>query len=174
MTKTLIFSKDIKHALNKLADELNRDYSHEDNVVCMPILQGATKFFCDLSTRIDFDPIVEYVGAASYNGKQQSDIQAYKLPTRELVAGKTVLLFDDILDSGRTIAFFTNILYSFGATDVVPVVLLKRSETNHKYDPRVRKFHECFEIGNEWCWGYGMDNEQGRGRTFDDIMYYES
>jgi hypoxanthine phosphoribosyltransferase len=167
---TLISNTEIHSKLKKLAIELNSQFVNRTDVVCMPILQGSVKFFADLSHYFRFNPVVEYVGASSYNGQDRGDIVAYKLPTPELVAGKTILLFDDILESGQTINFFTNLLYSLGAAEVIPIMLLRRVDTKYKYDPRVESFHEVFVIGDSWVFGYGMDDESGHYRSHPDIL----
>lgn len=167
---TLISNAEIQDKLSKLAMELNSQFVNRTDVVCMPILQGSVKFFADLSSYFRFNPIVEYVGASSYSGQDRGDIIAYKLPDPGLVAGKTILLFDDILESGQTINFFINLLYSLGAAEVIPVMLLRRVDTKYKYDPRVKSFYEAFVIGDSWVFGYGMDNESGHYRCHPDIL----
>lgn len=144
-----------------------------NNTVCLPILQGAAPFFTDISRHFAWDPIVDYVGASSYDGTTRQMINAYKLPKPNLITGNPVLLFDDILDSGNTIDFFINTCYSLGATTVIPIVLLKRKATEYKQDPRVPVIISVYDIDDEWVWGYGMDDANGRARTHKHILYDE-
>ena len=167
---TLISNAEIHERLQSVASELNNKYVNRNDIMCIPILQGSTKFFADISEYFRFNPVVEYVGASSYSGQTRGEIVAYKLPTPEVVAGKTILLFDDILESGETMKFFTNLLYSLGAAEVIPVVLLRRVDSKNQYDPRVGEFHEVFVIDDSWVFGYGMDNEDGEYRCHPDIL----
>lgn len=168
--KTLIHSEEIQKELDVLADTLNNKFVNKSDVVCVPILQGGVKFFVDLSNRFKFNPVVDYVGASSYHGEERRDIKAYKLPEPGLIANKTVLLFDDILESGQTMKFFTNLLFSFGAKEVIPVVLLKRADSKAELDPRIKKSYHCFSIGDSWVFGYGMDNEDGLFRCYPEVL----
>lgn len=175
----------ILHAYNHIQDDLFKTAVKINTLVtgtngfgtdtiCLPILQGSTPFFTDISRYFAWDPIVDFVGASSYSGTSRQTINAYKLPKPNLVAGKAVLLFDDILDSGTTIDFFVKTCYTLGAATVIPVVLLKRKGTQYVQDPRVPMTISVYEINNEWVWGYGMDDIHGRGRTLKHIMYDES
>ena len=153
-----------------LATELNDTYSSNKAVVCCPILQGATKFFIETSKHFTFDPVVEYIGVSSYEGDQQKAFKEYRMPNPEKVKDKTVLVFDDILDSGNTMNYITDRLYEMGAAKVVPIVLLKRKSTKHVSEIETRYL---FSIGDEWIWGYGMDAFDGTGRTLEDIVFDE-
>jgi hypoxanthine phosphoribosyltransferase len=144
-----------------------------EDAVCVPILQGAIPFFVDLTSYLCWNPVVDYVGTALYEGTSRTTINAYKMPKDNFVAGKCVFLFDDVLESGTTIDFFTKTLYSMGAKEVVPVVLLKKENSTYKQDPRVTKMFVGFEIEDHWVFGYGMDDETGKGRTLKHILYYE-
>lgn len=174
----------ILHRFDRIQDELFRTAVKINTIVtgtdglgtdtvCLPILQGSAPFFTDISRYFAWDPIVDYVGASSYSGTSRQMINAYKLPKPNLVAGKPVLLFDDILDSGNTIDYFVKTCYTLGATTVIPVVLLKRKSTPYVQDPRVPTTISVYEIDNEWVWGYGMDDIHGKGRTSKHIVYHE-
>ena len=167
---------EIQERLVYLASDINAlvtTHPDYEDAVCVPILQGSIPFFHDLTSLFCWNPVVDYVGVSSYDGQQQKTFQAYKLPKRHLVEGKTVFLFDDILDTGNTINFFANTLYSMGAKEVVPVVLLKRKVNTWDADPRIKQVIVGFEIHDEWVYGYGMDSDDYKGRTLKHILYNE-
>jgi hypoxanthine phosphoribosyltransferase len=171
--KTLYPNNKIQEALFKKAMALNNIISTDPDMkdpVCLPVLQGATPFFVDISRNFAWNPIVDYVGVSSYEGTSRQTINAYKMPKPDLIAGKAVMIFDDILDSGTTMDFLVKTCFSLGATAVMPVVLLKRSATPYVNDPRAKELLSVFEIGDEWVWGYGMDDEEGRCRAYKHII----
>jgi len=143
------------------------------DTVCLPILQGSVPFFTDISRDFAWDPIVDYVGASSYSGTSRQMINAYKLPKPNLIVGKPVLLFDDILDSGNTMDYFVKTCYTLGASTVIPVVLLRRAKSPYIQDPRVPMTISVYSVNDEWVWGYGMDDIHGKGRTSKHIIYDE-
>ena len=172
--KMLYSHNEINSRLNYLATDINELVTTVDgfgDAVCIPILQGSVPFFHDLSSYFCWNPVVDYVGASSYDGQDQRMIQAYKMPKRHLVQDKAVFLFDDILDTGNTINFFANTLFSMGAKEVIPVVLLKRKHSEWVQDPRINRVIVGFEIYDEWTFGYGMDDENYKGRTLKHILY---
>lgn len=167
---------EIQDRLVYLAADINSLVTTNTNfedAVCVPILQGSIPFFHDLTNLFCWNPVVDYVGVSSYDGQEQKTFQAYKLPKRHLVENKAVFLFDDILDTGNTINFFVDTLFSMGAKEVIPVVLLKRKAHTWQSDPRIKQTIVGFEIHDEWVYGYGMDSADYKSRTLKHILYNE-
>jgi hypoxanthine phosphoribosyltransferase len=172
----ILFTHDELDARTKsLAIQLNAIFGKYEpgSISCVPLLQGAARFFVDTSKHLQFETIVDFAGATSYQGETQKDLVIYKLPNVENVKDKVVLLFDDILDTGRTIDSFAKTLYSMGAKEVIPVVLLRRANTEYVWDERIKRHFVGFNIGDEWVYGYGMDGEGGLYRTLNEIAYNE-
>lgn len=169
--KELISNDRIQTELGKTASVLNDLFVNREDIVCVPILQGGVRFFVDLSSKFAFNPVVKYAGVSSYDGMFSREIDAYKLPKREDVEGKTVLVFDDILDTGNTMDYLINLLFDMGAKEVIPVFLLGRETRTYQFDPRIKNAFELFTIGEEWVFGYGMDNPTGHYRTLNYIAY---
>ena len=129
-TKVLFDPVQIDDCVWGIAKHINEKYKNGDeevNVVFCPILTGVIPFFVNLSNYLEFDPYVEYIGAASYEGTEQQEIKTYKMPNPELIKGKTVWLFDDIADSGKTLQHLKDILISYEAKEVLTCVLLKKN-----------------------------------------------
>ena len=174
--KTLITNKQLHQRISEVSNHINELVSSNPyyaDAVCIPILQGSIPFFTDISKHFCWNPVVDYVGLSSYDGETQVQFHPYKMPKRSLVVDKVVFLFDDILDTGKTANFFTNTLYSLGAREVIPVFLLKRKNTNWAADSRIRSVIHCFDIADEWVFGYGMDDVESRYRTAKHILYNE-
>ena len=143
----------------KHINEKYKDGDEEVNIVFCPILTGVIPFFTNLATYLEFDPYVEYIGAASYEGTEQQEIKTYRMPDPELIKGKDVWLFDDIADSGKTLQHLTDILTSYGAKRVYTCVLLKKNTCPFPVDVY------GFPLESDaWIHGYGLDAPNGRGR----------
>lgn len=166
MNQILYTPWQIEDVVDGIATHLNTlyDQHNEDEVVLAPILQGAVTFFSDVSRNLLFNPYVDYIGVSSYSGSEQGEFNLYKAPDPEIVKGRTVWLFDDIADSGRTLDFMKTVLLSVGAKEVKTCVLLKKSHCTYPIDLY------GFPMNDEWVWGYGMDAPDGRGRLLNAIF----
>ncbi len=173
--KVLYTHNNLDVKTRSLAIALNAFFSKskEDEITCVPLLQGSVRFFVDVSKHFQFQTVVDFAGASSYEGEVQKELKVYKMPDPQNIEGKTVLLFDDILDTGRTIDFFINRFCEMGAKQVIPVILLRRSDTKYKWDSRVTQSYVGYDIGDEWVYGYGMDGEGGLYRNLNEIVYNE-
>lgn len=164
MNKVLFNPIQIQDVTYGISQHLNSLYNeqNEDQVVFAPLLQGAVPFFADVAKGIMFDPYVDYIGISSYEGVTQKEFNLYRMFDPSLVKGKTVWLFDDVVDSGNTLSFLTKLLSQFGAKEIKTCVLIKKKSCTFTVD--LYGF-EC----DEWIWGYGMDAPNGRGRLKNAI-----
>jgi hypoxanthine phosphoribosyltransferase len=158
---------DIEERVLDIAENLNSIYEdNADDVLFCPILQGAVPFFADICKGITFAPAVDYVGLSSYKGtEQQKEFSVYKVFVLDLIKGKTVWLFDDIADSGKTLEFLKKLALSMGAKEVKTCVLLKKKSCPFEVD-----FYGFEVEDDQWVWGYGMDLDNSVGRTESAIF----
>lgn len=129
-----------------------------DNLLVIPVLTGSFVFSADLLRglhRAGVTPEVDFLSLASYRRGTQSSGSVDILRDMELeVAGRNVLLVDDILDTGRTLAFAKDLLAARGAAQLKTCVLLNK---------RVRRAvaieadYVAFECPPVFVVGYGMD-----------------
>jgi len=145
-------SKDLSDAL---AAEGFNPTEHPDRVVLMPVMTGAMVFAADLIREMPLRLSIRIVTVSSYPGestRSQGVTLKSKLP--EDLAGRHVVIIDDILDSGRTLSALMDAVTALGAASVRACVLLKKRvprETN------VKAQHVGFEIPDEFVVGYGLD-----------------
>ena len=163
--KTILFSqKEIEEFSKKVAHTLDVRYKGiENKLVLAPILQGAIPFFSEISKNMTLDCLVDTVGIKSYRGKVQGNFDVYKDFSLDL-KGKHVWLIDDIADSGKTLQYLTRVVVDRGAYAVSTCTLLKRKGCPVELTMYGK------EIDDEWCVGFGMDNEDGMGRTLNNII----
>jgi len=166
MELTLISKEKIQSRIKTLANEINKDYSKNNNLVFVCVLRGAFLFFSDLVRELNSDVDIEFIQVSSYENGTESQGLTIKSILSNNVKNKTVFLIDDIVDTGNTLKSLSSIYKDLGATDVKTVALVCRPESKDFVD------YYRFVIGDEWIYGYGLDL-QGKKRTLLDIKYIE-
>jgi len=153
--KVLIAEEVIERRLDVIAERIRSDFAKEDSLQVVGILKGALVFMADLLRRVPLRLEIECLNVASYHGGTESsgqvDFLDAKLPE---VQGRSVLVLDDILDTGRTLAAVSEKLYEMGAKDVKTCVLLTKDKERAA---EVEADYSAFEIGDEFVVGYGLD-----------------
>ncbi len=159
--RVLIDEAVIQKRLDTMAVEIERDFP-EGPLVVIILLKGALVFAADLLRRVPRVLELECLNVASYHGGTESsgsvDFLDRHFPE---VAGRHVLLLDDILDTGRTLRAVSDRLVEEGATAVHSAVLLAKDKPRAE---EVEADYVGFEIGDEFVVGYGLDY-QGRYRN---------
>jgi hypoxanthine phosphoribosyltransferase len=129
----------------------------KQDILTIPILRGGLFFFADLVRHIDMSveiaPARTWAYEEQVSGVPKKDVKVNidQVPA----AGRSILLVDDICDSGRTLATIKEELMKRGATEVCSAVLIKRVIPNAAAEPTWYGF--AYE-GAEWLVGYGMDD----------------
>lgn len=153
--KVLIAEEVIERRLDVIAREIEGDFAGEGSLQVVAILKGALVFMADLLRRVPLKLEIECLSVASYHGGTESsgkvDFLDRKLPD---VAGRCVLLIDDILDTGRTLAAVSDKLRTMGAREVKTCVLLTKDKERAA---EVNADYSAFEIDDEFVVGYGLD-----------------
>lgn len=149
----LVTEAQLEEAVARLAERLTADVG-DKRPLLVGVLTGAFVFLADLIRRLDFPLEIEFICARSYNeGTEAAELQIIMdLPCD--VAGRHVVLVDDILDTGHTLQALTEILRARGAADVRTCCLLdkpSRREVAFEAD------YVGVEIPNRFVVGYGLD-----------------
>lgn len=130
--------------------------SHTD-IIAIPVLRGGLFFFADLVRKIEQSVEIAPVRTWSYtsteNAVQRAEVGVNidEVPSR----GRSILLVDDICDSGRTLRVLKKALLEAGAFEVRSAVLIKRMLDEATFDPDWVGFEYR---GPEWFVGYGMED----------------
>jgi len=153
----VIYSPEV---INKRVHELAGDIHAAglDNLLVIAILKGSFIFAADLIRAlhdVGLAPEVDFVTLSSYRKGTQSTGRVEILRDIDMdVAGRNILLVDDILESGRTLAFAKDLLAARGASQISTCVLLKKN-VDRSVDI-VADFH-AFDCPEVFVVGYGMD-----------------
>ena len=146
----------VRHLARQITDDNAARLAGGDaEITIVPILTGAMIFAADLIRSIPLRIRINLVIVSSYPGRSVrsggSRILAQQLHD---VAGRDVLLVDDILDTGGTLASAVPLLREMGAASVQSCVLLKKKLT---IPPKIEADYVGFEIPDEFVVGYGLD-----------------
>jgi len=129
-----------------------------ERLLVVAILKGSFVFAADLIRalhKVGLEPEVDFISLSSYRRSTQSSGQVQILRDIEMdVRGRNVLLVDDILESGRTLAFAKDLVAARGAKRVLTCVLLNKPV---RRAVQVEADFAAFECPNVFVVGYGMD-----------------
>ena len=150
--------------IDRVAAEINRDMKDE-NPLFISILNGSFMFASDLMKRIDFPCEISFVKIASYHGTESSDNVLELIGLKENLRGRSVVVVEDIVDSGKTMTQVLEMLRHRGVGRVAIATLL--------FKPKALKYnlsidYAAMEIPNDFIVGYGLDYN-GYGRNLKDI-----
>lgn len=139
---------------------------HEDRVVLIPILTGSMVFVADLIREVPLKLSLEVVGVSSYPGKSvESKGVSIRHELPRTLAGKHVLIVDDILDSGQTLDVVTRLVREQSPASVRTCVLLRKPG---KARVDLKPEYVGFDIPDEFVVGYGLDYD-GFYRNYPQI-----
>jgi hypoxanthine phosphoribosyltransferase len=151
--KVLISEKEIRRRVGELAAQVQSDFPGRDLVV-VGLLTGTLMFLADLVREIDLPLRLDFIGVSSYGDGTESRELVFTKELKLDVAGRDVLLVDDILDTGKTLRAVINKLGEMNPRQVRSCVLLSK-KARCEYD--IIADYVGFEIPNEFVVGYGLD-----------------
>lgn len=155
--RVLVTEAEIAAAVDELADRLSRDYAGRHPVM-VGALTGAVVFLADLMRRLDFPLTVDTVAVSSYGGGHETSGElSWGKALSTDVRGRAVVIVEDIVDSGLTLARLRAALTEAGAADVAVCALLSKP-ARRQVDVPVE--YVGLEIPDEFVVGYGLDYAQ--------------
>lgn len=166
LEKILVSREQIARRVGEMAGELAESYCGEELTILV-VLTGALMVAADLVRKLPLKVLIEPVSVSSYPGlATRSEEPKFRLPLPEDLAGRNVLIVDDIFDSGQTMAILTEAAYVKGARSVRTCALLKKDRPDLPDRGGVDLYG--FDIPDEFVVGYGLDFD-GHYRNLPDI-----
>ena len=155
--KVLLTEEEVDARIQAIGDQISRDYEgRQVHLVC--VLKGGSFFMCELAQRIRVPVSLDFMSVSSYGSETKSSgVVKIVKDLDETLAGKDVLVVEDIVDSGRTLSYLLEMLKDRGPKSVKLCTLLDKPER------RVVDVHvdyTCFQIPDEFVVGYGLDYDQ--------------
>ena len=156
-SEILFSAADVNAATTRVAQGLNRDYADKHPLV-LGVMGGAIVFAGQLLPQLDFPLDFDIVQASRYGEKTIGTHLNWRVTPRDNVKGRHVLLVDDILDEGITLAAIVELLKSQGAASVECAVFCVK---DYGVEKNAQKPLQAKYIGltvpNRFIFGYGMD-----------------
>lgn len=163
--RKVIFSEEtIERRVEELARQISNDYRDKGNLVMIGILKGSFIFLADLSRKLDIERTIEFIAVSSYDGATSGAVRLL-MDVRGDVAGRHVLIVEDIVDTGNTLDYLIRVLASRKPASLRTCALLHKAEATVVDVPID---YIGFPIGDEWVVGYGLDYDEF-GRTLPYI-----
>jgi len=156
--------KVIKQRIEELAIQINNELSGKE-VVFLGILNGAFLFAADLFRLIDFPARISFIKLASYQGTSSQGLIKELIGWNEDIKGKTIVVVEDIVDTGNTLERIVDELAIRKAAEIKIAALLYKPEA---YTKNIPLDYIGFEIPNDFVVGYGLDYD-GFGRNHSSV-----
>jgi hypoxanthine phosphoribosyltransferase len=166
--KKLFTTRQIQSKVKELAQRISSDYEGKE-IFIVGILRGAVIFFADLVRAITVPLTFDFIIASSYKKMETMGYVNIYSDLREDIAGKHVLLVEDIIDTGLTLKFLREKLLERNPKSLRICVFLDKNE---KRIVDVPIDYSGFEIPNKYVVGYGLDCEN-RFRNLSYIAFLE-
>lgn len=166
--KLFIPNEKIEKAIDEVAGRLNRDYADatdENPVILLCTLNGAIIFAAELLKRVNFPLELKACKLSSYSGTQSTGVIKTEVPLPAHLKGRRVLIVEDIVDTGNTIAAMKQLLEASQVKDARICTLLVKPEV---YKKDVKLDYVAMEIPNRFIVGFGLDYDE-LGRNIKDI-----
>jgi len=163
--KIFISHEKIQSVVEEMAEKMNTELADKDPLF-LCILNGSFMFAAELFKRIDFvETEISFVKLASYNGDQTTGNVKQLIGLNEKIEGRTVVVLEDIVDTGITIENIQKQLEGLKPKEVqIATLLLKPDALQKEVDLK----YVGMEIPNDFIVGYGLDYD-GLGRNLIDI-----
>ncbi|MDR1522391.1 MAG: hypoxanthine phosphoribosyltransferase [Endomicrobium sp.] len=145
--------RQIQKRIFAISSQISKDYENKDLVV-VAVLNGSFIFCADLVRNLDVRCAIDFIRVSSYSGGQSSGRVKVISDFKEESRGKDVLIVEDIADSGVTLDFLIGKISANKPKSIKTCVFLDKKCARQKDVPID---YSCFEIGNDFIVGYGLD-----------------
>jgi|TARA_R110000824_G_scaffold381763_1_gene574655 hypoxanthine phosphoribosyltransferase len=156
----------IQIRIKQLASILDSDYKDKD-LVLVGVLNGSFVFMADVVRSLTIDPEVDFIKAHSYQGTKSSGVVTTVSQLTVNITGRHVVVVEDIIDSGDTIAHVTNIIEQHNPQSIQTLCLLYRNTVKEMFKKKPK--YICFSVGKGFFVGYGLDIN-GKRRGLRDLQ----
>jgi hypoxanthine phosphoribosyltransferase len=168
--RVLISAERIQARIQELGAQIDRDYP-EGPIYLIGILKGAFVFLADLSRAVKRSTRIEFIGISSYGrGKTSSGEVKVTKDLDTVIEGADVVIVEDIVDSGVTLSYLTQVLQQRRPRSIRIAALLDKPERRLR---PVTVSYVGFTIPDEFVVGYGLDYAEDY-RNLPDVCVLEN
>ena len=155
--RVLLSEDEIREKVRELGGKITADYKNS-NLMLVTVLKGAVVFLADLMGQIDVPAEIDFMVVSSYgSGVKSSGVVKIVKDLDVPLAGKDILIVEDILDSGLTLSYIKELLESRGPRSIRIATLLDKP-SRRKVD--LQADYIGFSVPDEFVIGYGLDYDE--------------
>ena len=155
--RVLLSEDEIREKVRELGGKITADYKNS-NLMLVTVLKGAVVFLADLMRQIDVPAEIDFMVVSSYgSGVNSSGVVKIVKDLDVPLAGKDILIVEDILDSGLTLSYIKELLESRGPRSIRIATLLDKP-SRRKVD--LQADYIGFSVPDEFVIGYGLDYDE--------------
>jgi hypoxanthine phosphoribosyltransferase len=147
-------AREISNALQRMAEAIRADLARTNPVV-LAVMHGGVYAAVELSRRIGFAHEFDYVHVTRYAGGTKGGKVEWRMPPSERLAGRTVLVVDDVLDRGHTLRALSVELRRIGVAMQRTAVLVVKRVAGARSRPKID--YAGLEVEDVYVFGCGMD-----------------
>ncbi|MDT8435788.1 MAG: hypoxanthine phosphoribosyltransferase [Gemmatimonadota bacterium] len=151
--RPLIPEEAIRSRVEEIARAIERDHAGAGEVLLLGVLRGAYMFLADLSRTLRIPCRVDFIALSSYQSGTASGGVRLIMDSRVPVEGRHVVIVEDILDSGATLAYLLRLFAARRPASLRSCVLVRKPRRGNAIDAD----YVGFDIPDEWVVGYGLD-----------------
>lgn len=160
----------IDKAIEKIAKQINQDFSSSDEIpVFICVLNGSIIFTGELLKKIDFPCEISSLKLSSYEGTSSTGNVNELIGLTSDIKGRTVIVLEDIVDTGNTIEELQRLILEAGASKIKFCTMLLKPSV---YKKDIKLDYVGLEVDNKFIVGFGLDYNQ-LGRNYKDIYLLE-
>jgi hypoxanthine phosphoribosyltransferase len=154
--EVLIPEDKLQSRIAEIGSEISKDFKGQDNLLLVCILRGGVLFLTDLMRQISIPHAIEFMAVSSYGvgNRESSGHVRITLDLNIDIKDRNVILVEDIIDSGYTIAAVLDLLSTRKPASLCVCTLLDKAERREVFVP-VK--YSGFSIPNKFVFGYGLD-----------------
>lgn len=153
LRRVIVSEQAIQERVVELAAQIDQDYADVDRLYIIGILKGAFIFLADLTRHLSTPHVVDFMALSSYGASTSSGAVRILMDLRQPIEGRHVLIVEDIVDSGNTLAYLQKTLSGRNPASLRTCVLVRKLRDNEEAPID----YLGFDIPDVWVVGYGLD-----------------
>lgn len=156
--RVLISEEDVDRRIAEVAAQISQDYAGK-SVHLLCILKGSVFFTCELAKRLTVPVTLDFMSCSSYGaGTVSKGIVRLVKDLDEPIEGRDVIIVEDIIDSGNTLAYLVELMKGRRPASLKLCTLLDKPSRRVHHEVQVD--YTCFSIEDLFVVGYGLDYNQ--------------
>lgn len=155
MPEVLISEEDIHAKVEELGRRISADYRDVDDLILVGVLKGSFIFLADIARHLTVPRSVDFMALSTYgDGTETDGAVRMIMDLRRNIAGKHVVIVEDIVDTGYTLAYLVRTLAARQPASLKTCVMVHKPDRREVY---AQIDYLGFEIPDVWVVGYGLD-----------------